>query len=117
MRAAPSAPISAGLGPRPVFTGAGPAGARFTAFLAGLAGGFLAAFRMGRMASNFVEFGFRGTRAERADTNAVGLHFLGKTFRGQFLLVDGWHGVLGRNILNNLSILFDGPSQKWMERR
>src|SRR5437773_11277961 len=30
------------------------------------------------------------------------LHFLGKTFRGQFLLIDDWHGVLGRNVLNNL---------------
>jgi hypothetical protein len=44
------------------------------------------------------------------------LQFLGKSFRGQFLLIDGWHGILGRNILNNLSLLFDGPSRKWMER-
>ena len=45
------------------------------------------------------------------------LRFLGKSFRGEFLLIDGWHGVLGRNILNNLSLLLDGPSLKWMERR
>lgn len=45
------------------------------------------------------------------------LRFLGKSFRGQFLLVDSWHGVLGRNVLNNLSILFDGPSKKWTEHR
>lgn len=45
------------------------------------------------------------------------LVFLGKSFRGQFLLVDSWHGVLGRNVLNNLSIVFDGPSKQWMERR
>ena len=44
------------------------------------------------------------------------LQFLGKSFRGQFLLVEGWHGVLGRNLLNNLSLVFDGPSRKWMER-
>src|SRR2546428_5165183 len=31
------------------------------------------------------------------------LQFLGKSFRGQFLLIDGWHGVIGRNVLNNLS--------------
>ena len=42
---------------------------------------------------------------------------LGKSFRGQFLLIDGWHGVLGRNVLNNLSLLFDGPARKWMEQR
>lgn len=45
------------------------------------------------------------------------LSFLGKKFRGQFLLVDSWHGVLGRNVLNNLSILFNGPSKIWMEHR
>jgi hypothetical protein len=45
------------------------------------------------------------------------LQFLGKSFHGQFLLIDGWHGVLGRNVLNNLSLLFDSPSQKWTEQR
>jgi hypothetical protein len=45
------------------------------------------------------------------------LMFLSKSFHGQFLLVDGWHGVLGRNVLNNVFLLFDGPSRKWMERR
>jgi predicted aspartyl protease len=45
------------------------------------------------------------------------LRFLGKTFCGQFLLIDSSHGVLGRNILNKLSLLFDGPSQRWMEQR
>jgi hypothetical protein len=60
--------------------------------------------------------GFDGTKST-APAITGELQFLGKTFRGQFLLIDGWHGVLGRSILNNLSILFDGPSQKWMERR
>jgi hypothetical protein len=45
------------------------------------------------------------------------LLFLGKTFRGQFLLIDSWHGILGRNVLNNLSLLLDGPSLMWTERR
>jgi hypothetical protein len=45
------------------------------------------------------------------------LQFHGKSFRGQFLLIDGWHGVLGRNVLNNLSLLLDGPSREWIERR
>ncbi len=40
------------------------------------------------------------------------LLFLGQTFRGQFLLIDSWHGILGRNVLNNLSLLLDGPSLK-----
>ena len=45
------------------------------------------------------------------------LRFLGKKFRGQFLVVDSWYGVLGRNVLNNLSILFDGPAKKWIAQR
>lgn len=59
---------------------------------------------------------FNGTRSTAPAITAE-LQFLGKSFRGQFLLVDGWHGVLGRNVLNNLSIRFDGPSQKWTEQR
>jgi hypothetical protein len=59
---------------------------------------------------------FDGTRST-APAVSVELQFLGKFFRGQFLLIEGWHGVLGRNVLNNLSLLFDGPSQKWSEHR
>jgi hypothetical protein len=44
---------------------------------------------------------FDGTRTTAPAVTAE-LHLLGTTFRGQFLLIDGWHGVLGRNILNNL---------------
>jgi hypothetical protein len=59
---------------------------------------------------------FDGTKSAAPAITAE-LQFLGKSFRGQFLLIDGWHGVLGRNILNSLSLLFDGPSRKWMEQR
>ncbi len=57
---------------------------------------------------------FDGTRSAAAAVTAE-LQFLGKSFGGQFLLIDGWHGVLGRNILNSVSLLFDGPSRKWTE--
>lgn len=59
---------------------------------------------------------FDGTK-RTAPAITAELRFLSKSFRGQVLLIDSWHGVLGRNILNNLSILFDGPSRKWMEKR
>jgi hypothetical protein len=59
---------------------------------------------------------FDGTRSS-APAVHVELTFLGKSFRGQFLLIEGWHGVLGRNVLNNLSVLFDGPSTNWSEAR
>ena len=39
--------------------------------------------------------------------------FLGYTFRGQFLLIDQECGIIGRNVLNSLSLLFDGPRHNW----
>jgi len=57
---------------------------------------------------------FDGTKSTAPIINAEIL-FLSKSFRVQFLLLDGWHGILGRNILNNLSLRFDGRAQKWME--
>jgi hypothetical protein len=59
---------------------------------------------------------FDGTKSTAPAITAE-LQFLGKSFRGQFLLIDSWHGVLGRNVLNNLSLLFDGPSREWVEQR
>ena len=59
---------------------------------------------------------FDGTRSTAPAITAE-LRFLGKSFRGQFLLIDGWHGILGRNVLNNLSLVLDGPSRTWAERR
>jgi len=58
---------------------------------------------------------FDGTKSIAPASNAE-LQFLGKSFRGQFLMIESWHGVLGRNVLNNVSLLFD-PSRKWIEQR
>ena len=57
---------------------------------------------------------FDGTRSA-APAVTVELQFQGKSFRGQFLLIDGWHGILGRNVLNSVSLMFDGPSREWGE--
>jgi predicted aspartyl protease len=43
------------------------------------------------------------------------LIFLDKTFRGDFALIEGDYGILGRNILNNLHLRFDGPRFTWDE--
>lgn len=43
------------------------------------------------------------------------LVFCNRTYRGQFLLIDQDWGILGRNILNTLSLLFDGPRLLWIE--
>jgi hypothetical protein len=42
--------------------------------------------------------------------------FLNRTFRGRFLLIDREWGVLGRDILNLVSLLLDGPSLTWLEQ-
>lgn len=39
--------------------------------------------------------------------------FVGRTFKGQFLLIDQPWGVLGRNILNAVPLLLDGPRLTW----
>ena len=58
--------------------------------------------------------GFDGG-SKLADMVQLELIFLGKKFTGQFLLTDQPMGILGRNILNALSITFDGPRGKWDE--
>jgi len=45
------------------------------------------------------------------------LYVLGKKFAGEYLLVDRSIGILGRNILNNIRILLDGPRSKWDESK
>jgi len=45
------------------------------------------------------------------------LIFYRKTFRGQFLPVDQPWGILGRNVLNALVLLLNGPSLTWEEHK
>lgn len=45
------------------------------------------------------------------------LIFLKRKFTGQFLLLDQPIGILGRNILNTVAVLFDGPAGKWFESK
>ena len=47
-------------------------------------------------------------RAVRAE-----IIFLGLTFRGQFLLGEQDWGVIGRNILNLVSLTYNGPKLSW----
>lgn len=60
--------------------------------------------------------GFDG-ESKLASMVELELVFLGKKFSGQFLLIDQPIGILGRNILNVLSITFDGPREKWDEHK
>lgn len=42
--------------------------------------------------------------------------FVDKTFRGRFLIVDQEWGVVGRDILNLVALLLDGPNSTWHEQ-
>lgn len=58
--------------------------------------------------------GFDGSRttAEAVDLDMI---FLQKAYRGRYLLTDDEHGVLGRDVLAAVALLFDGPRQQWSE--
>jgi hypothetical protein len=57
---------------------------------------------------------FDGTTHESEVVRAV-LVFLNKTFRGRFFPVESEVGVLGRNVLNCVRLLRDGPALNWAE--
>ena len=57
---------------------------------------------------------FDGSRS-LAQAIRIDLIFLKKTFKGRFLVVDQEWGLLGRDVLNHLSLLFDGPRLQWGE--
>lgn len=56
--------------------------------------------------------GFNGARSV-APAVQMELRFLGRIFRGRFLVTEQEIGILGRNILNSLPLLFDGPNLVW----
>ncbi|WP_420645627.1 aspartyl protease family protein [Candidatus Leptofilum sp.] len=60
--------------------------------------------------------GFDGSRS-LATAVRLEMLFLHKIFRGRFLLVDQEWGVLGRDILNLVSLSLDGPNLTWGEQR
>ncbi len=60
--------------------------------------------------------GFDGNRT-LASVVRLEMLFLNKTFRGRFLLIDQEWGVLGRDILNLVSLSLDGPNLTWNEQR
>ena len=45
------------------------------------------------------------------------LIFLRRVFRGRFLITKQEYGILGRDVLNHISVLLDGPDLTWGEQR
>lgn len=59
---------------------------------------------------------FDGTTSSAAVAD-LDLVFLNRRFRGRYLLTNVEIGVLGRDVLNHLALLFDGPNYKWQDHR
>ena len=56
--------------------------------------------------------GFDGATSE-SEAVLANLAFLRTNFRGRYLLIDAEVGVIGRDILNHLRLLLDGPGLHW----
>jgi hypothetical protein len=41
--------------------------------------------------------------------------FLNRLFKGQYLVIDEERGILGRDVLNQIALLLDGPRLRWDE--
>lgn len=63
---------------------------------------------------SYVLEGFDGRRSQ-AGAVQLAMVFLGRTFRGRFLLIDQPIGILGRNVLNHVRLTLDGPNRLWSE--
>jgi len=60
--------------------------------------------------------GFDGTKSV-AQTVNLDLVFLKRVFKGRFLVINQEWGILGRDVLNHVSVLFNGPRLIWDEQR
>jgi Aspartyl protease len=59
--------------------------------------------------------GFDGSKSF-APVVLLDLLFLRRAFRGRYLLIEAERGILGRDILNHVILLLDGPRQQWSEQ-
>jgi hypothetical protein len=60
--------------------------------------------------------GFDGSKSF-APVVMLDLLFLRRAFRGRYLLTEDDRGIMGRDILNHVIVLLDGPRQEWSEQR
>lgn len=61
------------------------------------------------------QFELAGFDNKKSFSRVAILHLIfdGKTFRGEFPVINQNYGVIGRNILNLLKIQFDGQNLRW----
>ena len=60
--------------------------------------------------------GFDGRRT-MAQVAQLDLIFVEKAFRGKYVIIDSNMGILGRDVLNHVAILLDGPRLSWREQK
>jgi hypothetical protein len=58
--------------------------------------------------------GFDGSKSFVPAVNLEML-FLNRLFKGQYLVIDEERGILGRDVLNHIALLLDGPRLRWDE--
>jgi hypothetical protein len=58
--------------------------------------------------------GFDGVKSV-ANSVECGMAFLGRVYFGRYMVIDDQCGILGRDVLNHVSLLLDGPGLKWQE--
>lgn len=51
------------------------------------------------------------------DIYALQIIFLGKKLTGDYCTIDGEIGILGRDVLNEFTIIFDGVNLEWKEQK
>ncbi len=64
---------------------------------------------------NYELIAFDGSKS-LASVADLDLIFLNRRFRGRYLLIDADTGVLGRDVLNHLTLLFASPRNHWSEQ-
>lgn len=52
-----------------------------------------------------------------ADVYALQVIFLGKRLTGNYCAINGEIGILGRDVLNEFSVIFDGVNLEWKENK
>ena len=59
--------------------------------------------------------GFDGSKST-AQAVELDMIFLKKAYRGRYLLIDEDRGILGRDVLASVALLFHGPRQEWSQQ-
>jgi hypothetical protein len=69
-----------------------------------------------RINESYELMGFDGS-VSQAQAVQLNLIFLRRRFKGRFLLIKQEWAIIGRDVLNHVSLLLDGPHLTWSEQR